>query len=165
MHQWYALYTKPRAEYQVSEALQTHEIETYLPTVEVWRARRRRVEEEPLFTCYLFARIDLEHLGHSTVAWTPGLRYMVGGEAGAPLPVPDEVITYMRQRVNQMDNQGPLGQFQTGNPVCIIEGPFKDLDAIFEQHLSGYERAQVLVQVLGRLTRCDVPTEWLKQPG
>ena len=33
---------------------------------------------------------------------------------------------------------------------------------VFEQHLSGYERAQVLVDVLGRLTRYDVPTDWLK---
>jgi transcriptional antiterminator RfaH len=164
MHHWYALYTKPRAERQVSEALQTHEIETYLPTVEVWRARRRRIEEEPLFTCYLFARIDLEHVGHSAVAWTPGLRYMVGGEAGAPLPVPDEVITYIRQGVTGMGTQGPLAHLQPGDSVQIIEGPFKELDAIFEQHLSGYERAQVLVEVLGRLTRYDVPAEWLKQP-
>ncbi len=162
MHHWYALYTKPRAERQISQALQVHEIETYLPTVEVWRARRRRVEKEPLFACYLFARIDLERVGRSAVAWTPGLRYMVGGEAGEPTPVPDEIINYIRQGVTKMTVQGPAIRFQPGDLVQITEGPFKDLDGIFEQHLSGYERAQVLVQVLGRLTRYDVPVEWLK---
>jgi transcriptional antiterminator RfaH len=163
MHHWYALYTKPRAERQVSHALQTREIETYLPTVEVWRARRRRVEEEPLFTCYLFARIDLEHVGHSAVAWTPGLRYIVGGEASKPIPVPDDVVDYIRRGVTKMGVQRPVSLFQPGDSVHITEGPLKDLDAVFDQHLSSYERAQVLVDVLGRLTRYDVPVEWLKQ--
>jgi transcriptional antiterminator RfaH len=163
MHHWYALYTKPRAERQVSHVLQMREIETYLPTVAVWRARRRRVEEEPLFTCYLFARIDLERVGHSAVAWMPGLRHIVGGEAGKPIPVPDDVIDYIRRGVTGMDVQNPVSQFQPGDSVHITEGPLKDLDAVFDQHLSSYERAQVLVEVLGRLTRYDVPIEWLKQ--
>jgi transcription elongation factor/antiterminator RfaH len=163
MHHWYALYTHPRAERQVGHALQTREIETYLPTVEVWRARRRRVEEEPLFAGYLFAHIDLEQVGHSAVAWTPGLRYIVGGEAGHPSPVPDGVITYIRHGVAEMGVQSPVTPFQPGEAVRIIEGPLKDLDAVFDQHLSSYERAQVLVEVLGRLTRYDVPIEWLKQ--
>ena len=163
MPHWYALYTHPRAERQVSQALQTREIETYLPTVEVWRARRRRGEEEPLFTCYLFAHIDLEQVGHSAVAWTPGLRYIVGGEAGDPIPVPDEVIAYIRHGVAGMGIQGPVTTFQRGDSVRIVEGPLKELDAVFDQHLSSYERAQVFVEVLGRLTRYDVPIEWLKQ--
>jgi transcriptional antiterminator RfaH len=163
MHHWYALYTKPRAERQVNHALQMREIETYLPTVEVWRARRRRVEEEPLFTCYLFARIDLERVGHSAVAWMPGLRHIVGGEANEPIPVPDNVIAYIRRGVAGMDVQNPVSQFRPGDSVHITEGPLKDLDAVFDQHLSSYERAQVLFEVLGRLTRYDVPIEWLKQ--
>lgn len=163
MSHWYALYTKPRAERQVSHTLQTREIETYLPTVAVWRARRRRVEEEPLFTCYLFARIDLERVGHSAVAWMPGLRHIVGDGAGEPIPVSDDAIEYIRRGAAKMGAQNPICQFQPGDSVHITEGPLKDLDAVFDQHLSSYERGQVLVEVLGRLTRYDVPLEWLKQ--
>ena len=128
------------------------------------RARTdRQVEEEPLFTCYLFARINLEDVGHSAVAWTPGLRHIVGGEASEPSPVPDDVVAYIRRGVTKMGVQCPVSLFQPGDSVHITEGPLKDLDAVFDQHLSSYERAQVLVEVLGRLTRYDVPLEWLKQ--
>lgn len=163
MHQWYALYTKPRAEYQVSGALQARSIETYLPTVEVWRARRRRMEEEPLFTCYLFARFDFQQTGLSAVAWTPGLRHIVGS-AKTPTPVPETVVTYVRRRLAEVEGHSPTG-LQKGDRVRITKGPFADLDGVFEQHLSGYERSQVLVDVLGRLARYDVPTEWVKQLG
>ncbi len=163
MQHWYTLYTKPRAEYQVKQALTAHNIETYLPTVKVWRARRRRMEEEPLFTCYLFARIDLKETGLSAVSWTQGLRYVVGGQAGQPTPVPDEVITYIHKRTAGLDPQRPGANLKQGDQVNITDGPFKDLDAIFSQHLSGYERAQVLITVLGRITRYDVPLEWLKK--
>jgi transcriptional antiterminator RfaH len=155
------LYTKPHAERQVSQALLTRGIEIYLPTVQVWRARRRRVEEEPLFACYAFARIDLQQVGLSAVAWTPGLRHIVSCE-GTPIVVPDAVIAYIHTRANQFIVHG-LGRLQPGDRVRIVQGPLKDLEAVFERHLSGYERAQVLVHVLGHLTRCDIPVEWLEQ--
>ena len=50
MEQWYALYTKPNAEYQVAEALQQRGFQTYLPEIETRRKGRRR--RQPLFpTC------------------------------------------------------------------------------------------------------------------
>jgi transcriptional antiterminator RfaH len=156
---WYALYTKPHAEHRVSESLRARNIETYLPLLQVWRARRRQMEEEALFPCYLFARIDLEVVGVSGIAWIPGLRYMVGSE-GMPTPVPDVIMRHICQRLQAMGPQGPM-RLKPGDAVRVVEGPLKDLDAIFEQHLSGYERAQVLVKVLGRLTRYSLPTEWL----
>jgi transcriptional antiterminator RfaH len=158
---WYTLYTKPHAERQVSESLQARNIESYLPLVQVWRARRRQMEDEPLFPCYLFARIDLEVVGISEIAWLPGLRHIVGNEE-IPTPVPDTIVAYIRRRLQEMGPQEPK-RLKEGDTVHVIEGPFKDLDAIFEQHLSGYERAQVLVKVLGRLTRYNLPTEWLNQ--
>ena len=163
MQHWYTLYTKPRSESLVRQTLEARHIETYLPTAKVWRARRRRVEEEPLFSCYLFARFDLREVGMSAVAWTPGLRHIVGGLAEQPAPVPDEVIAYIRKRAAGLDPQRPGANFKSGDAVHITEGPFKELDAVFSQHLSGHERARVLVTVLGRLTRYDVPLEWLKQ--
>lgn len=162
MEQWYTLYTKPRAEYQVKQVLEARNIETYLPTVKVWRARRRRLEEEPFFSCYFFARFNLNETGLSAIAWTPGLRHIVGGKADQPTPVPNDVIAYIRHRVSGLNPQRAGANFKPGDPVHITEGPFKELDAVFNQHLSSHDRGQVLVKILGRLTRYDVPLEWLK---
>jgi hypothetical protein len=37
------------------------------------------------------------------------------------------------------------------------------MDAIFEQRLSSRERVRVLVEILGRLTVCDVDLDCLKR--
>jgi transcriptional antiterminator RfaH len=163
MQQWYALFTKPRAEYQVEQVLQSRDIETYLPSVPVWRARRRRMETEPLFAGYLFTKICLDEVGISEIAWTPGLRHIVGAAGGDPPPVPNEVIAFIRRRVATLDPQRPGANLRPGDPVTVTDGPLKELEAVFEQHLSGLERAQILVRVLGRLTRYTVPLDWLKQ--
>jgi transcriptional antiterminator RfaH len=159
MLQWYTLYTKLRAEKHVSEVLQAQNLETYLPMIQVWRARRRRMEEEPFFPRYLFARLNLETLGISKVAWTPGLLYIIGAD-DRPTPVSDAVIIHIRRRLGDMDPQGPLA-LQPGEPVRLMEGPLKDLEAVFEKYLSGYERAEILIRVLGRLTHYHVPANWL----
>lgn len=163
MEQWYALFTKPRAETQVQQVLQNRDIEIYLPTLQVWRVRRQQLETEPLFPGYLFARVCLKTVGISEIAWTPGLRHIVGAAGGDPPPVPDAVISYIKQRVALLNPQRPGANLRRGETVIITTGPLKDLAAVFEQHLSGAERAQVLVRVLGRLTRYNVPLDWLKE--
>ncbi|MFN8496871.1 MAG: transcription termination/antitermination NusG family protein [Anaerolineae bacterium] len=158
---WYALYTKPHAERQVSEALAARGHESYLPLMPVWRARRRRMEEEPLFACYSFVHLDLDEVGISQVTWLPGLRTVVsfGGE---PTPLPQDMIEHIRRRVRQMTGT-PQNVLRSGDRVRITAGPLKDLEAVFEGHLSGFERAQILVEVMGRFTRCDVNTEILER--
>ena len=163
MIHWYALYTKPRAERQVSDILTGRGLETFLPATRTWRARRRRFEQEPLFAGYLFARFDLRTTGFSAVAWTPGLRCIVSAGDGEPVTVPEPVIDFLKLRTEQLNSGDPPPRFRPGTAVRITSGPLKDLEAIFEQHLSRHERSRVLIQVLGRLARYQVPTGWLRE--
>ena len=57
-HKWYALYTKPRAEKRVKVALETNNIECYLPLLSTPRTWSDRVKivEIPLFSSYIFIR-------------------------------------------------------------------------------------------------------------
>ncbi len=158
---WYALYTKPHAERQVVTALMARGIEVYLPTLKVWRARRRQVEEEAFFACYAFARLDWDDVGVSAVSWTPGLRSVVSSD-GQPTPVVEEVIDYIRARLTTLPVAGAR-RLEPGDRVRIKQGPFKDLDAVFEGHLSSLDRAQVLVEVLGRLARLHIDETWLER--
>lgn len=158
---WYVVHTKPHKEIQVNHTLQNQEFETFLPLVEVWRARRRRIENEPLFSCYMFVRADPEQTKFSDIGWTPGVRHILGSQHGLPNPVPDELVEYIRHQVNAV--RGEPSPFKPGEQVEITEGPFTDIKVVFEAHLSGYERSQVLVNILGRLTRYEVPTAWLKK--
>lgn len=156
---WHALYTKPFCEQMVSDALEVRGIEVFMPMVPVWRARRRQVEQEPLFPCYGFAHIDWSEVKLSEVNWTPGLRSIVQID-GVPVTMPEQAIDHLRQRVREMSDPA-RPRFEKGTRVRVLDGPLKDLEAVFIHSLSGQQRAAILVEVLGRLSRFEVPMAWL----
>ena len=160
MENWYALYTKPRKEQQVSELVGSKGYETYLPTIRVRKnGKERRV---PFFSCYLFIRMDAA-LDSWDVRWTPGLRAIVSF-GGQPAAVSGGAIEVMKERLARMEESG-YGRdlFRRGERVVMKSGPLRDLEAIFERSLSSRERARVLVDFLGRSTRCEVETDSLEK--
>ncbi len=58
--QWYAIYTKPKAEKKVNEQLQQYGYESYLPLNKELRQRSDRFVniEAPLFRSYVFVRVN-----------------------------------------------------------------------------------------------------------
>jgi len=157
MEHWYALYTKPHKEHHVSSLLQNRGFETYLPTIQVRKNGKKKTE--PYFSCYLFVRLDSD--AASLVRWTPGLRRMVGfGEK--PATVPDDAISLIRRRVAEMGELDYAAcRFKSGEQVVITGGPLKYFEAVFDRTLSNQERAMILVDVLGRWTRCEVDVSYL----
>jgi len=162
MKRWYALYTKPHKEHHVSSVLESRGFETYVPTIQVKRKGRRKTE--PFFSCYLFARFDPEE-ALPRVRWTPGLRRIVsfGDE---PAVVPEGVISLIRKRLAGMGELDYAGcRFKSGDRVVIREGPLRDFEAVFDRTLSSRDRAMVLVDMLGRWTRCEVGIDCLEELG
>ena len=153
MEQWYALYTKANAEAKVASILQEQGIETYLP------ALTSSVNgQEPLFPCYLFMHADLKKLTNSSWQWTPGLRRIVCRDE-QPLAIAPEIIHTIKSNICQMSadkNSMQSYQFQPGEEVRILQGPFKDMHAIFTTHMSSNERVRVLLNVLGQQKRIQI---------
>ena len=162
---WYALHTKPRKEQQVRLYLESRGIETYLPTLKVASKRHpRQTREEPFLARYLFAHLDLLTVPLSSVNWSPGVTRVVSF-GGQPAVVQDEVIAWLKRRLAQAESQG----FHKGLPLRpndrlrVTAGPLRGLEAIFDRRLSSEDRARVFVDLLGRLTACEVPLEWLER--
>jgi transcriptional antiterminator RfaH len=162
---WYALHTKPRKEHAVQEFLLSRGIETYLPVLkEAGKNAARNQRERPFFSCYLFARVNLNHVPLSSLNWAPGVNRVVSF-GGQPAVVPDEVVDWLKCRLAQIDArdyyQGlPL---QPGDRLRVVKGPLKDLEAIFDRRLSSGERARVFIEILGRLTICEVNLNHLQR--
>jgi transcription elongation factor/antiterminator RfaH len=166
MEQWYTLYTKPNAEYQVVTALQKRGIQTYLPEIESVKDRRGR-DRKPFFPCYLFIKADLRVVGLSRVRWTPGLRRIVAFDDW-PVPLPDEVINLIRRRLSEINTAGgqPRHTFRPGDTVRITDGPLQNMLAIFEGPITPAERVRVLLTFLGHARRMSVPaTDLEKAPS
>ena len=159
MEHWYALYTKPHKERPVSSFLESRGFETYLPTIQVRKNGKRKTG--PFFSCYLFVRLAPDVA--SSVRWTPGLRRIVsfGGE---PAAVPDDAISLIRRCVAEMGELDYSGcRFKSGEQVVIKDGPLKYFEAVFDRALSNRDRAMVLVDLLGRWTRCEVDVSCLEK--
>jgi transcription elongation factor/antiterminator RfaH len=151
---WYALYTKPHKERQVSNLLEEKGIETYLPTVRRKIQRRDRPERVIYFPCYLFARVDFGTTPRSSIAWMPGMRRIVSfGEH--PAVVDDELIFLVRRRLGDIEEVA-YGNLKQGDMVRITSGPLRDLEAIFDRPLSAAHRVRVLLDVMGRMTPADI---------
>ena len=162
---WYAVHTKPRKEFQVRTYLEALGIETYLPAHRVARKRRpKRIREEPFLARYLFAHLDLLRVPLSSINWLPGVNRVVSF-GGQPAVVHDEVIAWLKRRLAQAEGKGlykglPL---RPNDRLRVTAGPLRGLEAIFDRRLSSEERARVFVDLLGRLTACEVPLEWLER--
>jgi transcriptional antiterminator RfaH len=155
---WYALYTKPHRELGVQRFLLSRGIETYLPTlIERSKGSPRREQQRPFFSCYLFAHLDLSTMAVSWVNSSPGVHRVVSF-GDQPVVVPDQVLQYLQQRLARVDSRDyyrglPL---RPGDRLRVTKGPLKGMEAIFDQRLSSGDRARVLVEMLGRLTACQV---------
>lgn len=145
---WYVLSIKPHKERSVYRYLQSQNIEAYHPVLKVDPVNPRSRHERPFFPGYMFVHIDLDDEGDNRLRWVPGTHGLVRfGER--PAVVPDTLIKELRARVQAFqETQQTRKQLQKGDRVRIIKGPFAGYEAIFDVHLSGNDRVQVLLAYL-----------------
>jgi len=164
---WYALHTKPRNEHMVRQVLGQRGFETYLPVLQVLTVRRpRALRDLPFFARYLFVRLDSGRVAFSALDCMPGVTCVVRF-GGQPARVEDQVIDWLRERLAHMDGANYLrGRLlNPGDRLRVTAGPLRDMEAIFDRRLSSAGRAQVFVELLGRLTACQMDLDCLEPVG
>lgn len=160
---WYALRSKPNREKEVQKRLSDLGVKVFLPWLRARRRRRGRRQWVlvPLFPGYLFSYLDLEVSG-KTVRYVPGVKdFLKFGSHVAE--VSQEIVDELRERcpggVAEID---PL-RINPGEVVRIQEGPFAGVEAIFERALKDSERVAVLLEILGRQTKLELPAEAIEK--
>lgn len=156
---WYAIQTKPLKEREVAKRLTDLGLEVFLP----WLRTRRRIGSRhqwvlvPLFPGYLFSFLDMVESGKAA-RYSPGVKDFL--KFGSQLAeVRQEIIDALRERCPEGVAQMDLVSAKPGDAVRINEGPFSGLEAVFEKSLKGSERVAVLLDILGRQTRLELPAE------
>jgi transcriptional antiterminator RfaH len=150
MH-WYVVHTKPRQEHRALLNLTQQGYECYLPLVDTEKLRQNVVKlvQEPLFSRYLFIRLDTGMAGKSwgPIRSTLGVCRLVtfGYE---PAKVDSELIEILRTHQSGAA-QEPVRLFQPGEQVQIKDGPFAGLHAIYQMG-DGESRAMVLIEILSK---------------
>jgi transcriptional antiterminator RfaH len=156
---WYVLATNRNKERLAQLALRQRGVDSYLPLILQWPRPQIGSAIAPMFPGYLFVHLDPERC--TAVAWTPGVRSFVSF-GGTPAPIDGGVIAVLRGR------EGPDGLIRCGQPVPgksevrIVNGPFRGLIAVLEQHLPSRERVRVLMDILQRQTSVELPERWVR---
>lgn len=147
---WYAVYTKPGEEDRVESNLKVGYIETFTPRMKVRRAApftgETAVVIKPLFPRYLFARFRASETLHK-VWYTRGVHSVVS-IGNRPTPVDDEVIEIIRSRRGEDDLIRVGEEFRAGDRVTINDGPFKNLEGIFDGTAKDRDRVFILLSAV-----------------
>ncbi|HEY8518008.1 MAG TPA: transcription termination/antitermination NusG family protein [Candidatus Binatia bacterium] len=156
---WYVVRSKPRAEAMAATNLRVKGIEVYLPRLARAFPHRTSTDVEhlePLFPGYLFARLDLASQFH-VASWTPGVAHLLSLGQGLPTAIDDGVIEALRERAGGGEVLRARIMLRPGDPVEIRHGPFAGLHAIIDRPCSGAGRVQILLDLLRRQTRLELP--------
>jgi transcriptional antiterminator RfaH len=154
---WYVIRSKPHKEKQVNSYLKEQGFEVFYPTIRVKPANPRSSTVRPYFPGYLFVYTDISDTGMSALQWVPGATGLVQF-GGQPAPVPEHVVQEIRKHVEQIEQMGGLSMkgLKSGEPVRITHGPMAGYEAIFDLRLSGADRVQVLLEMLGRQVKVQI---------
>ncbi|GGP39932.1 transcription/translation regulatory transformer protein RfaH [Shewanella saliphila] len=161
MKSWYLLYCKPRDEVRAQQNLALQEVESYLPMIAQQKTVRNKSKmvTVPLFPSYLFIYFDPQVTSVSKIHNTRGANRIVGCREDMT-PIDDRIISALKRRVqgHVPEVEKPLAK---GDKVKFVYGPFKDLEAIFDEN-NPDKRCHVLFTIMGQQKRILVELDNLQ---
>jgi len=148
---WYVVRTKPRQEQLAVTHLENQGYAVYLPHILLNKRQRGKWQQvrEVLFPGYLFIHIDPASQNIAPVRSTLGVMGLVRF-GNLLLSIDEAVIDQIRHQEQQQSRtpEAVVSQFQRGDQVAIVDGPFKGIDAAFQMAKSA-DRVMVLIRILG----------------
>lgn len=127
--QWFAIHTRSRHEKAIAARLDAQATETFLPlhrSRHTWKNGVHAEVDEPLFPCYLFARIGVAD--RVRLLQTPGVLGLAATTA-RPTAIPNEEIALLRTATAKLKAE-PHPYLACGDRVRIVAGPLKGLEGI-----------------------------------
>ena len=164
MH-WYLIHTKWASEPVAESNLLRQGYQVYLPRLVKSVKRRGRWREQivALFPRYLFLGLKEGSQVLGPVRSTTGVANVV--RFGATYAtVPDQLIASLMRRADAetgLHRLSPPALPAPGTRIRLADGPFDGLEGMFECE-SGEDRAVVLLDLLGRKTRVQVPVDHIR---
>ena len=145
---WFALWTRSRQEKVAASMLHTLEVPYFLPLkseIRQWSDRKQTVEV-PLFSGYLFVRMNPTKDSRLQVLKTPGIAGLVGNHIG-PLPIPDQQIEDIRTVLNQQVECTAHPLLQEGDRVRVVRGPLAGVEGRLV-HINSRSRLMISIEMI-----------------
>jgi transcription termination/antitermination protein NusG len=129
-----------------------------VPTEQVVELRQgqKRTSSRKFYPGYILVQMHLNEETWHTVRNTAKVTGFVGGEI-KPTPVPDEeaerIILQMEEGVSRPK---PRYQFEEGDEVRVIDGPFNNFQGVVDEVKPDKEKLRVLITIFGRPTPVEL---------
>jgi len=160
---WYAIFTKPRAEKKVQQRMLDHEIDAFLPlvkTIRQWSDRKKTVQV-PLISSYIFVNMYEKELNKTLpiLGTVHVLKHL-----GKPARIKDSEIENLRILSSNSDTQEISNCINVlkGDAVEVVNGPFMGLIATCIKEGSNH-RIVVKIESLGNCFSVNIPMSFLRK--
>jgi transcription antitermination factor NusG len=161
MVKWYAIYTRPKHEKKLREALEEKGIETFLPlikTVRQWKDRKKKIEV-PLFNGYIFIHIDYKD--RFSALQTKGAVKIVNF-SGEPVVVPEWQIESLRKMLTHPEKIQLENYMKIGDPVVVDFGPFKGMKGVVKM-LKGKRKLVITIDGIMQTVSVEIDADEVKK--
>jgi len=142
---WFAVWTRSRQEKIAAAMLGTLGVQHFLPLkseLRQWSDRKQTVHL-PLFSGYLFVRMDPNKDSRLQVLKTPGIAGFVGNNTG-PLPIPDQQIDDIRTVLTENVECTVFPFLEEGARVRVVRGPLAGVEG---RLLQGNSTSRLLISI------------------
>lgn len=155
---WYALYTKPRAEFKAAEQLLELGIEYYLPVVtkvKQWSDRKKKIAE-PLLRGYIFIYGNEKERILSLEQYSI-IRCVF--DQGRPAKIPGWQIENIKTMLNSKSDISIHEGLIPGRKVLIKNGPFEGVVGVIQDTGDGKNSIAVSIDLLNRAILAHLPKD------
>jgi transcription antitermination factor NusG len=162
---WYALQSKSNKEAFLEQQLEYKRVDHFYPTIKVTPVNPRSRKIRSYFPGYLFVHLDQENGDQfAALRWMPGAIGLVSFD-GRPAEVPDNLIAAIKNHVLEESITFVKKHiFAPGDKVEVFSGLFVGYSGLFDAHISGTDRARILIELLrGYAIKTELPENVLKK--
>ncbi len=157
---WYVVHTKPRKEECAQFNLKLKGVEVFLPQLLLPQSSQKCQRPTPLFPGYLFVRIRFSEEYHYVI-WTPGVKRLLSFN-GSPASLGDDIVSFLMQQATPEGIITAHSNLRAGQTVQVNGGPFDGLVGIIHEPPDTKGRVKVLLSLLNRQVRVEVPVRFVK---
>ena len=165
--QWYIVHTYSGYEAKVREslkqrvdALEMNEVigEILIPTEDVveMRSGEKIISKKKFFPGYVLINMEMSDNAWHVVKNTPKVTGFVG-MGNKPTPLTQEEVDRIINQVSvAAEKPKPKFQFQRGEQVRIIDGPFTNFQGVVDEVNNDRATLKVMVSIFGRATPVEL---------
>ena len=166
---WYVVHTysgyENRAKKSLEERIkQNAELEEFfgevlIPTenvVELGKGGQKKTSKRKFFPGYMLVQMELNDESWHLVKSTPKITGFVGS-ATRPPSIPEKEVRRLTRQIDEGTlKPKPRVQFEDGENVRVIDGPFQNFNGVVDAVNAEKGRVRVLVSIFGRSTPVEL---------